>query len=137
MSLVLETCQRLSKPVMSRFFFIYLMFYEFAYFSQVFFGGVVTFDAYKKLNMPAFYYLMNFNDYPSSLVVLFQQLVVNNWWVVVNMFTELCDGYTHLIRLFFVAFWIINVLILMNIMISIVLDLYGNLQPVIAATFKQ
>ena len=53
------------------------------------------------------------------------------------MFTELCDGYTHSIRLFFVVFWIINVLILMNIMISIVLDLYGNLQPEIEAKFKE
>ena len=68
---------------------------------------------------------MNFNDYPSSLVVLFQQLVVNHWWVVVNMLTDIC-GNTHLVRLFFVVFWVVIVLILMNIMISIVLDLYDS-----------
>ena len=32
-----------------------------------------------------FYYLMNFNDYPSAVVVLFQQMVVNNWYVVCNI----------------------------------------------------
>ena len=32
MNLVIKTCLDLSKPIMNRFFFIYLVFYEFAYF---------------------------------------------------------------------------------------------------------
>ena len=72
MNLVIKTCNALSKPIMNRFFFIYLVFYEFAYFGQLFFGGALSMDAYKKLDLPPFYYLMNFNDYPSAFVVLFQ-----------------------------------------------------------------
>ena len=72
---------------------------------------------------------MNFNDFPSAFVVLFQQMVVNNWFVVVNMYAELYPKYTVLVRLFFVVFWIVVVLLLMNIMIAIVLEIYDTLQP--------
>lgn len=72
---------------------------------------------------------MNFNDFPSAFVVLFQQMVVNNWFVVVNMYAELYPKYTVLVRLFFVVFWIMVVLLLMNIMIAIVLEIYDTLQP--------
>ena len=68
---------------------------------------------------------MNFNDFGSSLIVLFQQMVVNNWWVVVNMQTDVV-GYAPLVRLWFTSFWVITVLILVNIMVAIVLEIYGS-----------
>ena len=68
---------------------------------------------------------MNFNDFGSAFIVLFQQMVVNNWWVVVNMQTTVV-GYAPLVRLWFTSFWIITVLILVNIMIAIVLEIYGS-----------
>lgn len=56
-------------------------------------------------------------------------MVVNNWFVVVNMYCELYPKLTVLVRLFFVVFWITVVLLLMNIMIAIVLEIYDTLQP--------
>ena len=56
-------------------------------------------------------------------------MVVNNWFVVVNMYAELFPEWTVLVRLFFVVFWITVVLLLMNIMIAIVLEIYDTLQP--------
>lgn len=50
MNLVIKTCLDLSKPIMNRFFFIYLVFYEFAYFGQLFFGGSLTMEAFNKQN---------------------------------------------------------------------------------------
>ncbi len=52
------------------------------------------------------------------------------------MYTSIC-GYRHLIRLFFIVFWIVIVLILMNIMIAIVVELYDTLQPDIEKKFGQ
>ena len=52
-------------------------------------------------------------------------MVVNNWWVVVNMQTDIV-GHTALVRLWFVSFWVIIVLILVNIMVAIVLEIYGS-----------
>ena len=51
-------------------------------------------------------------------------MVVNNWWVVVNLQTDVI-GYEVPIRMWFVSFWVITVLILMNIVIAIVLEIYG------------
>ena len=57
-------------------------------------------------------------------------MVVNNWWVVVNMFTNVMgtdDYFTSLwIRSFFISFWIGMVLIQLNILIAIVLEIYGS-----------
>ena len=64
-------------------------------------------------------------------------MVVNNWFIVVNMYTSLHDEkYTSLIRLYFITFWILVVLLLMNIMIAIVLEIYDTLQPEIESQFK-
>ena len=77
--------------------------------------------------MPGLYYLMNFNDFGSALVVLFQQMVINNWYVVIDMYTILTGHiwYTHI---YFVSFWVFVVLILMNIMIAIVLEIHDVLK---------
>ena len=56
-------------------------------------------------------------------------MVVNNWWVTVAMFTNvMADSYLAFlwIRLFFVSFWIGMVLIQLNILIAIVLEIYGS-----------
>ena len=85
---VSETIKYLTKPILTKFFFCYIIFYEYAYMGQLMFGGRISYDVYKEKlagSYPAFYYLMNFNDFGSSLIVLFQQMVVNNWWVVVDM----------------------------------------------------
>ena len=72
---VSETVKYLTKPILTKFFFVYIIFYEYAYMGMVFFGGEISFDVYKQKlsgNYPSFYYLMNFNDFGSSLIVLFQ-----------------------------------------------------------------
>ena len=87
--LLFRTFVFLTKPILTKFFFVYLVFYEYAYFGQLIFGGTLTFTTYASVAPAPFYYLMNFNDFASALVVLFQQMVVNNWWVVVNMLVAL------------------------------------------------
>ena len=92
------------------------------------FGGQLTDKTYIESGAPSFYYLMNFNDFGSSLVTLFHQMVVNNWFVTVNMYASMAD--TGLgragTRLFFISIWIVIVLIQMNILIAIVLEIYGS-----------
>jgi len=84
-----------------------------------------------------FYYLLNFNDFASSLVVLFQQMVVNNWFVVVNMTVALQGGGNEgLYRLFFISFWVVVVLILVNITVAIVIEVHGNLSQEVQVKFK-
>ena len=99
----------------------------------------MTYEVYKlklESSYPAFYWTMNFNDFGSSLIVLFQQMVVNNWWVVVNMLVDI-NGHTILVRMFFTSFWITIVLILVNIMIAIVLEIYGSVSAEVDDRFKK
>ena len=86
--------------------------------------------------MPNFYWLMNFNDFGAAIIVLFQQMVVNNWWVVVNMITDVV-GHAILVRLWFVSFWVITVLILVNIMVAIVLEIYGSVSAEVDIKFDK
>ena len=43
---VSETVKYLSKPILTKFFFVYLIFYEYAYMGNVFFGGAITYDVW-------------------------------------------------------------------------------------------
>ena len=60
-------------------------------------------------------------------MTLFQQLIINNWSVTVDMYTSIMPGWQRtLIHAYFVTFWIAIVLIQMNIVIAIVLEIYGS-----------
>lgn len=71
---VWKTLSYLSKPILNRFFFIYLVFYEYAYVGMILFNGKLTFRVYEDeiaASVPGLYYLMNFNDFGSAFVVMF------------------------------------------------------------------
>lgn len=127
-----ETAKHISKPILGKFLFVYMVFYVYAQFGTLLLGGAITYENFEtKAKSPPFYYLMNFNDFGAALITLFQQMVVNNWFVVVQMFVNVKDddssGFsTFWIRAFFVSFWIIMVLIQLNIVIAIVLEIYGS-----------
>merc|ERR1719428_956118 len=66
------------------------------------------------------YWPLNFNDFCSGLVTLFVLMIVNNWYV-------LCSGYmlatgTSFASAYFVLFFLICNLIVLNILIALVLD---------------
>lgn len=110
-----ETTKHISKPILGKFLFIYMVFYVYAQFGTLLLGGCVTYENFEtKGGSPHFYYLLNFNDFGAAMVTLFQQMVVNNWFVVVQMFVNIKDNNTwdtFWIRAFFVSFWICMVLI--------------------------
>ena len=73
--LVYKTCTYLTQPILKRFFFLYLLFYEFAQTSMLLFGGRLTYEKYATIGSVSglpYYYLMNFNDFFSAMIVLFQ-----------------------------------------------------------------
>ena len=96
------------------------------------FGGRLTYAEYAKIGSVSglpYYYLMNFNDFFSAMIVLFQQMVVNNWWVVVDMTSAYAPQPGWFVKCFFILFWIVIVLVMVNIIISIVLEIHGKLAP--------
>ena len=121
------TIKYLYKPIVLKLLFLYLVFYVFAYAGMIIFNGDITMAEYQSSlrSYPIYYYTLNFNDFNSSMVVLFQQMIVNNWFVVVDMLAD-AHGDKIFVRAFFTCFWMIVVLILLNIFVAIVLEVYGS-----------
>ena len=69
------------------------------------------------------YYANNFNDFASSLVVLWDVMIVNNWYVFLNKFAR--DSHLHeWSKLYFIAWWLVSVVVCVNLFISLVLEIF-------------
>ena len=77
---------------------------------------------------PPFYYLLSFNSFASSLVTLFHFMVVNNWFITIDMYRAVTD-YQFSPVIFFFTFWCFVVLILLNVVLSLVLEIYSSVEP--------
>lgn len=69
---------------------------------------------------------MNFNDYGCALITLFSQMIINNWFVTVDMYVDIEKDSWVWVRCFFISFWIAIVLIQVNIVIAIILEINSS-----------
>jgi len=94
------------------------------------FGGLINYGPqYGLLNVTDFgqanYYANNFNDLASGMVVCFELLVVNNWFIIADGFTAVASP-KPLVRLFFVVVYIFGVLVCLNIVLAFALDSFNE-----------
>ncbi|KAF7850532.1 hypothetical protein BT93_L5417 [Corymbia citriodora subsp. variegata] len=68
------------------------------------------------------YLLFNFNDYPNGMVTLFNLLVMNNWQEWMQSYKELTGTSWSLI--YFISFYLITVLLLLNLVVAFVLEAF-------------
>ena len=69
------------------------------------------------------YYGNNFHDFASSLVTLWDVMVVNNWFIFLDKFA--CDSrFGKWAKLYFIAWWLVSAIICMNLFISLVLEIF-------------
>ncbi|MED6139115.1 mitochondrial thiamine pyrophosphate transporter [Stylosanthes scabra] len=68
------------------------------------------------------YLLFNFNDYPNGMVTLFNLLVMGNWQVWMQSYKELTG--TSWAYLYFISFYLITVLLLLNLVVAFVLEAF-------------
>ena len=69
------------------------------------------------------YYANNFHDFASSLVVLWDVMVVNNWYVYLEKFSR--DSFLQdWSQLYFIAWWLVSVVICLNLFVSLVLETF-------------
>jgi len=71
------------------------------------------------------YYPNNFNDIPSAMVVLFELLIVNNWFVISDGFT-VTFGFSS--RVYFLVFYIVGIVVVLNIVVASVLNTYSAIE---------
>jgi len=103
------------------------VFFLFAAFGEHLFGGMI-YETNPHLNGTAFaanaYWPNNFNDFGSSLVTLFELLVVNNWHIIMDGFVE-ASG-TGVARLFFYAYYVVAVVVVLNLVVAYIVANFGR-----------
>ena len=112
-------------PAFSTLFgMMWTVFSIFASVGMVFFGGKIRYSS-KELNGTEYaesnYYANNFNDFASSLVTLFELLVVNNWQVLMEGFIQVTSPFY---RWFFICFWSIAVVVILNLVVAFILEAF-------------
>ncbi|KAL2981278.1 hypothetical protein AAZX31_13G279600 [Glycine max] len=89
------------------------------------FGGIVN-AGNPELELTALaendYLVFNFNDYPNGIVTLFNFLVTATWDEVMTSYKELTG--TSWTYLYFISFYLITVLLLLNLIIAFVLEAF-------------
>ena len=123
--MIISTFERFSTPFAVVLCSLYTVCFEFAIVGQYLYGGRITTLTVEtnEIDAPYMYYLMNFNDFYASMVTLFHVLVINNWNNTTDMYCTVMDH--NWPRLYFGLFWVICVLIMLNIVISYVLEMYS------------
>jgi len=105
--------------------------FTFSFMGVQLFGGKINTDPASPYSEPVSqtdygssnYYANNFNDIPSGMVTLFELIVVNNWFEIVDGFSA-AIGNPYLAATYFVLWYVFGVLIVMNIVVSFVLNAF-------------
>lgn len=73
---------------------------------------------YQQLN----YYANNFHDFSAALVVLWDVMVVNNWYIFLNGYLWMTG--TAWAQLYFIAWWLVSVIVCVNLFVALVLEAF-------------
>ena len=122
---IVQTTKRMFSPFLSVLFSLYLVIFMFNTFGLLCYSGVITLDNISFIENSTgngLYYLLNFNDTYSGLLTLFSILVSNNWNATTEMYSTLLG--TNLPRLYFSTFFVVSIMVILNIVISFVLEIY-------------
>ena len=134
--IILSTLRKFTLPFFFTMVNLYTIFFTYAYWGEYMWGGKVTTNSVQTSDpsLPALYYLMNFNDFGSSMVTLFHVMVVNNWFITCNMYIDITGNAYP--KVFFVSFWILTVLIIFNLVISNVIEIYDSVEADVSESFR-
>ena len=124
--IIIGTFEKFQRPFFIVCGSLYTVYYSYAVLGQLIFGAKITTKSAQiySESIPPLYYTMNFNDFPSSFVTLFHIMIVNNWFITTDMCCIVMNSDWP--RVFFASFWLCTVLIMLNLVISFVLEVYSE-----------
>lgn len=128
--LIIEAIKCLLSPFWSILTVLFSIFYMFALLGMYLWGGLVSLDEEAITNndsTPDNWALNNFNDFTTSFVTLFELMVVNNWMITAEMYVNI-NGNNKWALLYFVAFYILAVLVGLNIVVCFAIDMYASIR---------
>ena len=120
----------------------YLFYYEFAIIGMTIFRGVNLNDTEAAAECGSYqnleYHPYNFKDFGSTLVLLWNLMIVNNWHVMVDAYVKQTSVYS---RIYFVIWWLVSETIIngviFGLLIEILTDAKGGLENVIKKSIKK
>ena len=119
---------RISKEMFYRnLFTLYSLFLLFSTCSILLTGGTIKKGAFEKIedkSIPKNYEYLNFNDFPSSFVTCFSLLMINNLNIIVRSLTYYVQLNRVSMEFYFATFYFFSTLIIVNIMQTLLLELY-------------
>lgn len=125
--IIMETISNLATPFFNLTMMLLFMAYFFAIWGMYLFGGL-NYKGNPILDqlsaVPHNYYLNNFNDLPSSMLTLFNLLIVNNWWMILELYIAVYDN-SYWVSIFFILYYYFSVLICFNLIVAFTLDKYA------------
>ncbi|GFU29882.1 two pore calcium channel protein 1 [Nephila pilipes] len=71
-------------------------------------------------SLDGYYYLNNFDDFVTSQITLFELMVVNNWFIIMNGYASVATEWS---RLYFMSFYIVTMVVI-NIVVAFVLEAF-------------
>ena len=102
----------------------YLFYYEFAILGMAIFRGVNLNDTKAAAECGTYenlkYHPYNFEDFGSSLVLLWNLMIVNNWHVMVGAYVRRTSIYS---RIYFVIWWLLSETILNGILLGYLIEI--------------
>ena len=121
---IVHTGKLMFSPFMSVLFSLYLVIFAFNAVGIIAFSGVVRLSEASTIASVAspLYYQLNFNDTYSGLMTLFSILVGNNWNSTTDMYAALVGA--NWPRFYFSLFFVVSIMVMMNIIVSFVLEIY-------------
>ncbi len=126
--IIMETLKSLLTPFWSMLSVMFSIFYIYAVVGMALFGGKVDFENEAIKNndsTPDIWALNNFNDFANSYLVLFELTIVNDWQVTTEMYKTIYG--TRWILIYFISFYILGVLVGMNILVCFAIDMYSSI----------
>ena len=127
--IIMETLKSLISPFWSVLCVMFSIFYIYALIGMSLWSGEIDFSKEEIRGndaTPDNWALNNFNDLANSYLVLFELVVVNNWMITTAMYVEVSK--TRWVLVYFVSFYIIAVLIGMNILVCFAIDMYASIR---------
>jgi len=115
-------------PSLSQLIFaMFCLLYLFAILGVQLFGGMVKDRGNNpKLHGTGYessgYESFNFNDFGSGMVVLFNILILNDWYSFMDCYVALTG--TRLTRIYFFLFWIVAVVYMLNLVVAFILEAF-------------
>jgi len=130
--IILRTIDALLNPFYTLLLIQIMIYYSFSVIGDVCFGGTIgrnSEEIFRDLSVANNYVYLNFNDGASSFVTLFMCMLVSSWHVIAELYTTVTG--TQLAKFYFIVFYILSVVIIINIIVAFVIDMYSSVEDIV------